>query len=192
MFPRKIVEEPILLDTVRASGLVALRRTVPDEASKRSVGCPGASGWQQLSSAFVSPIHALISTKPAPAFHLSMVLKPFEPPKVFCPTSPNSHDELRQRRAPASDGPPQPTQPTPSTTPGIRSSLFSRNRLEARGHRKVRRRQTSRHGKSVSRPSASNSILGQRWGRTLDRQRRATQSFGTGASDHGEAHTGPA
>ena len=102
MFPRKIVEEPILLDTVREGiGGLATNQTRLEE-ERLALALVAGAAEQRICFSY----SRLDLDRARPRVHLSMVLKPFEPPKVFCPTSPNSHDELRQRRAPASDGPP--------------------------------------------------------------------------------------
>ena len=120
MFPRKIVEEPILLDSIsnRSAALRPTRRGLNKSVLRWRLS------QARPTSVFVSPTPASTWTKPANAFRLSMALKPFGLPKVICPTLPSSRAEPRRRRTHGSVGPPQLIRSMPSMTPNT-ISLFS-------------------------------------------------------------------
>ena len=122
MFPRKIVEEPILLDALREQidgGLVTNQSRL--EAERLAIHLQPV----RPSAEFVSPIPVSTSTRRGPVSPLSTPLKPCALRRVCCPTLPSSHDEPRQRPPLGSAGRPRLTLPMPSTKPSTISPYWT-------------------------------------------------------------------
>jgi hypothetical protein len=113
MFPRKIVEEPILLDAARQQigGLTTNQNRVEQERLALALAAA------QRTNGFVCPILVWTSNKADHASPLSTASKPFEPRRGLCPTSLSSRDVPRQPQTRALVGPLPLIQPKPLMMP---------------------------------------------------------------------------
>ena len=115
LFPRRALEDPLLLDDQRVKLSPDLGHPGPSRGSRTHVAPFRRRSRRRI--AWLSPIRAWTSRKPAPACLLSMRSKWCAPPKAVCLPCENSRSAPLGPRLHAWIGLRQPTPATPSTMP---------------------------------------------------------------------------